>query len=119
MKRLAVAAAIACTACAHGGGPWLDAFAPYPRARELCGDTVGGIAYRVYATASAPDDVVAFYKEAHPRLVDASGKDLLTLEAPGERVLAVMPNGRHAPSCGERAREGERTVIVVSQPARR
>jgi hypothetical protein len=124
VRSLAVAAAIACTGCAHGGGLWLDVFAPYPRARELCGDRIGEIAFRTYATTAAPDEVAAFYKSAHPRLIDPTAKnsrtsDLVTLQAPGERVLAVMPNDRHAPSCGAQAGRDDRTIIVVSQALRR
>lgn len=129
MRRLAAAAAIvALAACARAGDRraaapsgelWLDVFVPYPRARALCDERLDGhsmdVAWRSYATADTSDAVVAFYKQAHPTLVDRDGKDLVSLRAPGEKALAVMEAGRRAPSCGEPATPGERTIIVVSQ----
>ncbi len=128
MKRVAtLVAALAIASCARGGrgvaaptaDRWLDVFVPYPRARALCDERLVGhstdVAWRSYATADAADAVVAFYKEAHPTLVDRDGKDLVSLRAPGEKALAVMEAGRRAPSCSEAPAPGERTIIVVSQ----
>jgi hypothetical protein len=120
VKLAKAALGLSLASCAHAGsGVWLDAFAAYPRARELCNEHIAGssmeVAWRSYASTASADEVIAFYKQAHPRLVDAKGQDLLTLRAPGEKALAVMDRGGRAPSCGEAPREGERTIIVVSQ----
>lgn len=96
---------------------WLG-FRPYPAARQLCQQFVDGFSgdgrpaggqWMSFASRDAAATVAAFY--------DASASEGRGFEVrqPGGRILSIHGVAADYPSCAEKPRSGEKTVIVVSQ----
>jgi hypothetical protein len=106
---------------AAGRGEWLG-FDAYPGARQLCAEHVTGDAmhleWRSYATAAAPEEVVAFYRDA-PGEKTRDHPGALRLAA-GDLRLTIFPvaEASRYPSCAEAPAATERTVILVSKAIR-
>jgi hypothetical protein len=103
-------------------GGWQDAFAPYPGARKLCQENILGfsdgqqteIFWQSYAIHDPKEKVVAFYEAS------ANGKGIdrahgFMLRAEGNRVLSVHASTESYPSCSEKPRAEELTVVIVSR----
>ncbi|MGA2326479.1 MAG: hypothetical protein ABSH05_09350 [Bryobacteraceae bacterium] len=104
------------------GGEWLDVFAAYPGARELCSQHVSGnlmhILWHAYVTRDIPEKVIAFY-------VQAEGQEHLEREENsvrlrhGDKVLSIhSASAKDYPDCGKAPGPEEKTVIIVSQAIR-
>jgi hypothetical protein len=98
--------------------PWLELFAAYPGARSVCSQHISGtpmhIVWRMYAAREAPDAVKAFYRKAHPSLVEEKA-GAFDLRGPAEKLLSVHAVGERYPDCGQAPASDERTVLIVSQ----
>lgn len=98
-------------------------FTPYPGARELCHQWVDGrdssgpvgIEWRSYAARAATEQVIAFYAKSGDRNAER-GDNSITVHQGKDRVLSVHAvSASGYPSCDNKPRPEEKTVIIVSQ----
>lgn len=99
-------------------------FDPYPHARYLCYECVLGfngehksvaINWTSYATTDAAEKVVAFYSHASGGKIESEGKAATLRQSNGRNTLSVYPAAEPGyPSCENKPRPEERTVIIVS-----
>jgi hypothetical protein len=109
---------------AEGG----EGFLAYPGARLLCTQHVDGFTgpdrkqrvhftWSGYVTTHSRDDVIEFFRKAHPGLGPDRTGGGFTLRTPAGANLSVHTAGTGAyPRCSEQPRAGERTVIIVGGP---
>ena len=94
-------------------------FAAYPGARELCTESVLGtrgqeILWRSFATRDDLNRVTAFYsKKDTATPVKSNGS--IELRHGDDIILSIHSAAGDYPKCDQKARAGEKTVIVVSQ----
>jgi hypothetical protein len=102
-------------------------FASYPGARQLCDQNLmgqGGIArmeihWRSYATRDAFEKVAAYYQKTQVKDVEKEPNSL-TLRLDKDTTLSVYPaSATQSPTCENKPKAEEKTVIVVSRAARR
>lgn len=94
-------------------------FATYPGARELCTESVLGtrgqeILWRSFATKDDMNRVAAFYAKkdsATPEKRNGS----IEFRHGDDIILSIHSASADYPKCDEKARSGEKAVIVVSQ----
>lgn len=104
------------------GGEWLDVFAAYPGARELCSQHVSGnvmhILWHAYATRDVPEKVIAFYARAEGEEHAERDEHSVTFRH-GDKVLSIHSTAAKGyPDCGKAPGPEEKTVIIVSQAVR-
>ncbi len=100
-------------------------FASYAGARQMCDQFLKGsgspmeIHWRSFATPDTFEKVVAFYDRTKVKDVEKES-DSVTFHLDQDTVLSVhaaLPV--HYPTCENKPKSGEKTVIVVSRAARR
>ncbi|MBM3745856.1 MAG: hypothetical protein FJW34_08665 [Acidobacteria bacterium] len=101
---------------------WLDTFAVYPGARELCSQHVTGnamhILWHAYATRDLPEKVIAFYVQAEGKEHAEQSENSVTFRH-GDKVLSIhRASAKDYPECGKPPRPEEKTVLIVSQAIR-
>jgi len=100
-------------------GPASDAwlgFPQYPGARQLCAESVygfsngkpSGLTWRSFASREAAATIAAFYGAS------ATADGSFEVSQPEGRSLSIHPIAAKYPSCAEKARSGEATVIVIA-----
>jgi hypothetical protein len=113
------------TVLAQGNPEWYG-FAPYPGARQLCGQVVMEqpglhtmeIRWHSYATADAVAKVVAFYENT--KVTDEKkDADSVTFHLDKDTSLSVHAASGSYPGCDNKPKSNEATVIVVSHAIRR
>jgi hypothetical protein len=110
-----------------GQGPadWFT-FAAYPQARQLCRERVHGagprrmeIEWLLFATADAPQKVIAFYEreEKSKAKRDEHGAFSITSKSAARDKMSIIPTekAQHYPHCKTKAADGDKTVILVSR----
>lgn len=102
-------------------------FAAYPQARRLCQEHIMGhngpkrmeIEWMSYATADAPEKVVAFYENDQKTKAKPDRRGGYDVDAAGNErdKMSIIPAGKakHYPSCSTHAASHEKTVIIVSR----
>ena len=115
------------TLTAQNNGREWDGFAAYPGARQLCDQSVMGqsggatteIHWRSYATLDATAKVIAFYEKTGGKDVE-KGSDSVTFRLDEDTHLSVYAaSAAHYPTCENKPKSDEKTVIVVSRATRR
>jgi hypothetical protein len=108
------------------GREW-NGFAAYPGARQLCDQFVMGqpggarmeIHWRSYATPDATAKVIAFYEKTTVKDVE-KGSDSVTFRLDKDTYLSIYAaSAAHYPTCENKSKSDEKTVIVVSHATRR
>lgn len=94
-------------------------FAAYPGTRELCTESVLGrqgteILWRSFATKDDLNRVAAFYSKRDSATQEKRNGSI-ELRHGDDLILSIDPVSSDYPKCGQKARAGEKTVIVVSQ----
>jgi|SRR5215469_2757272 len=94
-------------------------FAVYPGTRELCTQSVLGtrgeeILWRSFATKDDLKRVAAFYSKKDSATPEKSNGSI-ELRHGDDIILSIHPASADYPKCDQKARAGEKTVIVVSQ----
>jgi len=105
-----------------GGEKWLDTFAAYPGARELCSQHVTGnvmhILWHAYVSRDIPEKVIAFYVQAEGKEHVEQGQNSLSVRH-GDKVLSIHSTAaKDYPDCGKSPRPEEKTIMIVSQAIR-
>jgi len=115
------------TLTAQNDGQGWNGFAVYPGARQLCDQSVMGepggarmeIHWCSYATLDATSKVIAFYEKTKVKDVE-KGSDSATFRLDKDTDLSVYAaSAAHYPTCENKPKSDERTVIVVSRATRR
>jgi hypothetical protein len=115
------------TLTAQSSGREWNGFAAYPGARQLCdqsvmgqpGGTVMEIHWRSYATPDATAKVIAFYEKTKVKDV-GKGSDSVTFRLDKDTHLSVYAASvAHYPTCENKPKSDEKTVIVVSRATSR
>lgn len=94
-------------------------FAVYPGTRELCNESVLStngteILWRSFATKDDLNRVAAFYSKKDSATQEKRNGSI-ELRHGDDLILSIHPASSDYPKCGQKARSGEKTVIVVSQ----
>jgi hypothetical protein len=106
----------------NNGREW-NGFAAYPGARQLCDQSVMGqpggammeIHWRSYATLDATEKVIAFYEKTKVKDVE-KGSDSITFQLDKDTHLSVYAaSAAHYPTCENKPKSDEKTIIVVSR----
>jgi hypothetical protein len=115
------------TLTAQNNGREWNGFAAYPGARQLCDQSVMGqpggammeIHWRSDATPDATAKVIAFYEKTKVKDVE-KGSDSVTFRLDKDTHLSVYAaSAAHYPTCENKPKSDEKTVIVVSRATRR
>lgn len=101
------------------GEKWLDVLPAYPGARRLCSQSINAgpnhVLWTAYATADAPDLVVAFYEKHRGALpLETADDGHRTLRGPAGKRVSIHPKDGKYPTCDVAAASGDRTVLIVS-----
>lgn len=115
------------TLTAQDNGREWNGFAAYPGARKLCDQSVTGqaggammeIHWRSYETPDATARVIAFYEKTKVKDVE-KGSDSVTFRLDKDTDLSVYAASvAHYPTCDNKPKSDQKTVIVVSRATRR
>jgi hypothetical protein len=126
LNLLLFAVSILALTAQDNGREW-NGFAAYPGARQLCDQSVMGqpggammeIRWRSYATPDATARVIAFYEKTEVKDVE-KGSDSVTFRLDKDTHLSVYAlSAAHYPTCENKPKSDEKTVIVVSRATRR
>lgn len=94
-------------------------FAAYPGTRKLCTESVLAtsgkeILWRSFATKDDLNRVAAFYSKKDSATQEKRDGSI-ELRHGDDLILSTHPASADYPKCNQKARTGEKTVIVVSQ----
>jgi hypothetical protein len=101
---------------------WADAVPAYPDARQLCSEHVTGngmhIIWQSWAVHDPVEKVTAFYTKALAAAGEEETGGARSWHAPQDAdvvVTVAAGNNEHVPSCAEKPKANEPTMIVVSR----
>ena len=115
------------TLTAQNNGREWNGFAAYPGARQLCDQSAMGqpggalmeIHWRSHATPDATAKVIAFYEKTKVKDVEKSSDSVTFRLDEDTRLSVYAASAAHYPTCENKPKSDEKTIIVVSRATRR